>query len=104
MHALGLTQAVVLYLDKGSQADWKKMPDGRWTNANPHLKVFLVSFNQSLWDGMTRRIRDFHKADHMAKTLPTVEIEHINQFSRVCTHKKCDLAADCGVSEFCFAV
>lgn len=104
MNALGLRQAVVLYLDKASQADWKKMPDGTWISPNPHVKVFLVNFDQKLWESMSRRIREYHQADAVAKKLPVVEIEDINKFARVCTHKTCDLAAECRVREYCYAI
>jgi hypothetical protein len=104
MHALKLSQAVVLYLDKGSQADWKKMPDGSWVSPNPHLKVFLIKWDQKLWDSMSRRIREFHEATDRAKVLPTVEIADINKYARICSHKGCDLALECRTREFCFAV
>lgn len=104
MHALKLRKAVVLYLDKGSQADWKKMPDGSWISPNPHLKAFLIEFDQKLWDTMSRRIREYHQAAEVASRLPVIEAADINKFSRVCTHKQCDLAVECRVSEYCFAI
>lgn len=104
MNALGLKKAVVMYLDKGSQADWKQLPDGTWISPNPHVKMFLVEWDADLWANMERRIRDYHRAAKRAKTLPTVEIEDINEFPRICSHAKCDLAKDCGVREYCFSV
>jgi hypothetical protein len=95
---------VVLYLDKGSQADWRKLRDGTWSSKNPHIKVFQVSFNDDIWAGITKRIEDYHIADARAQKLPTVEIEDINQFKRICTHKKCDLAGECHVRDLCFAI
>lgn len=103
MNALGIDQAVILYLDKGSQADWRKKPDG-WTCTNPHLKSFLVKFDSSVWEPVIDRIRDYHKADETAKRLPVVTVEDINAFDRVCTHKGCDLAGDCDVRDLCFAI
>lgn len=104
MNALGLRDAVVLYLDKGSQADWKKLPDGTWVSPNPHVKAFHIKWDDDLWATMQSRIQDYHKATERAKKLPTVEIEHVNEFHRICTHTGCDLAADCGVRDYCFAI
>lgn len=103
MHALGIKQALVLYMDKGSQADWKKKPDGTWSCTNPHLKPFNVEFDQALWATMSARIRDYHKAAEMAKTLPVIERSHIDEFRRVCTSRSCDMAGDCSVRDLCFA-
>jgi len=104
MASLGLDEAVILYWDKGSQADWRKLSDGTWSCTNPHLKVFGVQFDSTIWGGVSVRIRDYHKAEDMVKRLPTIEIEHINQFTKICSHKKCDLACDCHVRDLCFAI
>ena len=104
MNALRLKQAVVLYLDKGSQADWKKLSDGTWISPNPHIKSFTVKFDDELWATLVTRINEYHKAAKTAKALPTVEIEHINEYPRPCTHKGCDMAGDCGVRDMCFAI
>jgi hypothetical protein len=104
MNALGLKEAIILYLDKGSQADWRKMSDGRWSCKNPHLKVFLVKFDDDLWASMSKRITDYHRAEKRAKALPTVEIENINEFARVCSHKGCDMAGECHLRDLCFAI
>jgi len=103
MNALGLDHAVVFYLDKGSQADWRKLADG-WISPNPHIKVFLVKFDHELWGSMRERIEEYHKADEIAKKLPVVEIDDINKFARVCTHKGCDMAGDCSARDMCFAI
>jgi hypothetical protein len=103
MAALGLKDAIVFYLDKGSQADWRKLPDG-WSCKNPHIKVFHVKWDDGIWGSMVKRIEEYHRADKRARDLPVVEIEHINEFARVCTHKKCDMANDCGVRDLCFAI
>ena len=104
MNALGLKDAVVLYLDKGSQADWEKLPDGTWISPNPHIRAFYVKWDDDLWAVMEQRIRAYHEAEQLAKKLPMVEIEHVNHYARICTHQKCDLAADCAVAEWCFAI
>ncbi len=104
MAALGLTEAVVLYLDKGSQADWRKLSDGTWSCKNPHIKVFQVSFDHTIWANLSKRIMKYHEADELAQKLPVVEIEHINQFKRVCSHKKCNLASECHLRDLCFAI
>jgi hypothetical protein len=104
MAALGFDVAIILYLDKGSQADWRKLSDGTWSCKNPHIKVFQVRFDKQIWEPMIERIKDYHRADERAKALPIVEIEHINEFSRVCSFRKCDLANDCHVRDLCFAI
>ena len=53
---------------------------------------------------MVKRIQDYHRAEKRARELPVVEIENINEFPRICTHKKCDMAGDCGVRDLCFAI
>lgn len=104
MHTLGIKEAIVLYWDKGSQCDWVKLPDGRWQSSNPHLKVFLVRWDQGIWDDMSRRIRDYRRAEQRSQELPVVEVENVNEFPRVCNHKGCDLAGECVVRDFCFAI
>jgi len=104
MNALGLKSAIILYWDKGSQADWRKGSDGRWTNQNPHLKVFHVCFDDDLWKKMSKRILDYHAAVAQVKKLPTIEIEHIKKHRRICSHKKCALAGECHVRDLCFAI
>jgi len=103
MNALGLKSAIVLYMDKGSQADWKKLPDG-WSCKNPHLKVFEVKFDDALWADISKRIQDYHRATEKAKKLPVIEESHINEYERICTHKGCDMAGDCSVRDLCFAI
>jgi len=103
MNALGLKRSIVLYWDKGSQADWKKLADG-WSCKNPHIKLFEVKFNETLWADVSKRIQDYHRADKRAKELPVVEEAHINEFARICTHRQCDMANDCHVSDLCFTI
>lgn len=103
MAALGLKSAIILYWDKGKQADWTQR-DGRWANQNPHLKIFHVRYDQGLWDKIAARIIDYHAAADLARKLPVVEIKDIQQVHRVCNHKKCDLAGECHVRDLCFAI
>ena len=104
MYGLGFKDAIVAYWDKGSQCDWSREKDGTWTSTNPHLKVFHVKWDDDIWAGVVKRIQDYHRAEERVKTLPTVEIENINEFHRVCSHKKCNLASGCHVRDLCFAI
>jgi rubrerythrin len=104
MNTFGLTEAFVLYWDKGSQCDWTKAPDGSWLSANPHLKCYLVQFDQALWDTMAQRIKDYHSADAFVETSPTVTDNDAMNRPRICSHVKCDLALDCPVRKPCFAL
>ena len=104
MAALGLQDSIILYWDKGSQADWRKMPNGTWSCKNPHLKVYHVKFDDDLWAEVEGKIEKYHEADALAKKLPTVEIDDINKYDRVCSHDRCNLAGDCALRDLCFAI
>ncbi len=104
MNGLGLKEAVVLYWDKGSQCDWSRDPDGSWISGKPHLKSFLVKWDDELWNAMVKRIHDYHAATELVRTLPTVGTDTVMQFPRVCTHDGCDMARDCPVARWCFGL
>jgi hypothetical protein len=101
MHTLDLQEAIVLYWDKGSQCDWSRT-DGKWIAGPPHLKAYLIRFSSSLWGAMVARIKDYHRANERAQSLPVVSDKDVMQFPRVCTHAKCDLAGECDYRNFCF--
>ncbi len=102
MHALGLNEAIILYWDKASQADWSIDRDGNFIATNPHLKSYLVKFDQELWDGIAARIVDHHKAVEQVRKLPVVKGVDVMKFERICTHSKCKLAKACDVKHYCF--
>lgn len=104
MSALGLREAIIVYWDKGSQCDWSKDESGRWVSGPPRLKVYLVAWDQALWNNMITRIKNYHRAAETARRLPVVSAKDVSAFSRVCSHSRCALAEDCSVSKFCFKV
>jgi len=104
MKGLGLEEALILYWDKGSQCDWSRDSDGNWLAGDPHLKSFLVTWNEDLWGAIEQRIKAYHKATSLIKSLPVVTNETVMKFPRVCTLASCDLATDCPVSQQCFAL
>lgn len=102
MHTFGLTEALIVYWDKGSQCDWTRDPAGKWLPGKPHLKAYLVQFSSDVWAPMVERIKAYHQSSNLAKTLPVVSAKDVMKFKRVCSHDKCDLAEECNVREFCF--
>jgi hypothetical protein len=101
MKPLGLDEALIVYLNKGSQGEWAKGPKG-WTVGRPKMRAFLVSFDTKLWASMVERIAAYHKADESLQKMLVVDDEFVMSLSRICTHDGCDLAQDCPVSAACF--
>lgn len=91
---------VIWYWDKASQGDWEKH-DGRWVSKNPHLKIYIVPFNDKLWQRMEKRIRDYHAAGELIEKTDRDKLTG-TEFPRVCPARSCELAGECSVRDFCF--
>ena len=102
MNALDLDEAVIAYWDKGSQCDWSRDGRGSWIAGPPHIKSFLVKFDEDLWGEMIKVIVAYHEAARLARELPVVNSDTVMKFTRVCSSATCTLASECNVSYFCF--
>lgn len=102
MHALDISEAILLYLDKGSQCDWTRDEGGKFIAGAPHLKAFVVKFDNELWSHMEKRIRDYHASHRKIKELPVITEAMVMGFPRICSHFKCELALSCEVAGPCF--
>ena len=91
---------VIWYWDKASQADWTQI-DGRWSSTNPHIKIFVIPFNEALWSRMEARIRDYHAAGKLIEEAEEGSLTG-TEFPRICPARSCDLAGECAVRDFCF--
>lgn len=107
MGPLGLDEALIVYENKGSQCKWKVNMFGQFVAGDPKVVPFVVRFDKDLWSGIVARIHEHHRSmavieDHREqdKRLPRALIE---DFERICSDKKCDLAARCPVSRECFS-
>lgn len=104
MHCLKMDEAIILYWDKGSQCDWSRDLGGRWIAGAPHLKSYLVKFNPHLWEVIAQRIRDYHRAVELIRSLPVINGSVVKTFPRACDSRSCELALDCPVSSQCFSM
>jgi hypothetical protein len=106
MGPLDLDEALIVYVNKGSQCKWSVDRCGQFVAGDPKVMTFLIKWDQALWDGIVERIRNYHAAVEVlnnyrsaGKPLPRAEIS--NQ-PRVCEDMKCDMAQRCPVSRECF--
>lgn len=102
MHALGLTNALIVYQNKGSQAKWSK-DAGKWICGTPKIKAYKVPFDRDLWHEMKVRISDYHRAGDEIERLPVVSEEDVARYTRICAHENAMLAVDCPVRDECFS-
>ena len=107
MEPLGLSETLIVYENKGSQCKWSVNMFGQFVAGEPKVVPFIVKFDQALWDGVVARVHEHHRSvraieDHKkeGKRLPRALI---SDFERICSDKKCDLAARCPVSRECFS-
>ena len=102
MHGLKLQHTLVVYLNKGSQCEWKKDANG-WQAGRPKVKVFHVKFDAVYWQNYVKRCKDHKTADDLVRSLPVVTPEHALKFERICAHQRSPLAEDCDVAAQCFS-
>jgi hypothetical protein len=108
MVPLGLEEAIIVYENKGSQCKWKVNMFGQFEALEPKLKPYLIKFDSKVWDPIVERIHDDHRAVAELQAIldegrsPTRE--EISAFPRICSDKKCNMAARCAVSRECFSL
>jgi hypothetical protein len=101
MRSIGVSEALVVYLDKGKQADWS-YSSGRFYARNPHIKAFHVEFDLRFWGRLERRLRDYNRARALMSRDSAVDSTNVETFPRVCESVKCKLAAGCPAKTECF--
>lgn len=108
MGPLGLDEALIVYVNKGSQCKWKVDRCGQFVAGEPKVMPFLIKWDQALWDDIESRILDYHRAVEIlsnsksnGKRLPRAAIETL---PRVCDDMKCDMAQRCPVTRECFSL
>lgn len=107
MVPLGLDETLIVYENKGSQCKWSVNMFGQFVAGEPKVVPFVVRFDQDLWNGVVVRIHEHHRSVAMieehresGRRLPRATVE---DFERICSDKKCDLASRCPVSRECFS-
>ncbi len=101
MRLLKLSDALLIYADKGRQADWTFAPDGI-TAGTPHVKVFHVRFDHAFWAEIERRIEDFWRAQALMVRDEAPTDDDVTTFCRVCESEYDDLARNCPARSLCF--
>jgi len=108
MGPLGLEEALIVYMNKGSQAKWTVDRCGQFVAGEPKVIPFLIQWDQELWDGIVERIHDYHKVMEVLNKRKAagerVSREDIAKTSRVCDTMKCRMAQRCPVSRECFSL
>lgn len=106
MRCLGPQEALIVYMDKGKQADWTMTPGGTFIATTPHIKAFVVPFDPVVWNPIEERIKEHHSARGLIEALRAdgtrPSQSHVEQFRRVCDSPRCEQAKYCPVVKQCF--
>lgn len=93
MRPLGVTDALVVYVDKGKQCPWK-IRAGGFVSGPARIKVFHVPFNDEFWEVTAKRIRDHWRARSG---------EDPRSIIRLCKSPSAQFARFCVAREICFS-
>jgi len=108
MRCLGITEALIVYSNKGQQCDWIFESNGDVKVGEIKIKTFLVSYDSALWTEIEKRIKDNEtirkQIVDIIKSGKFVDEEFIAQQYRICTSEEDDAAAYCPVRKECFAM
>lgn len=107
---LQIEGAIVVYVDKGKQATWRKKK-AVWTCGPPHVKQYDVQWSDELWQYIERvveqddrAIADIELNAWEPKSLTGEEAAKVlENYERRCPSKGCTLADSCQLVEECFA-
>jgi len=107
MKGLDLDEAIIVYVARGKECSWK-VRDGQFIAGKPHVKSFLVPFDDDLWSEMTEIVTNYHEAcARISKVVedaePLTTLDPAD-FPRVCDSATCSMAKKCAVSDLCFSV
>ena len=103
MGPLGLDEALIVYVNKGSQCKWTVDRCGQFVAGEPKVSRFIIKWDQELWDGIVERVHDHHRAMDILKSTPRPSREDVMTLPRVCSDSKCMMAQRCPVSTECFS-
>lgn len=101
MRLLKIDEALIIYADKGKQADWTFAPDGI-TAGTPHVNVFHIHFDHTYWAKVEQRIREFWRAQSLMARDEAPTDDDVMTFCRVCEDEFDDLARECPARVRCF--
>jgi len=111
MAGTGRKNAIFIYVQKGKMATWTR-PKGVWTCTGTTMKIFVVPFDQALWDKIATLIDEDN--DALARVgeeglyEPDEPLdEHrstVAGYTRACGSIKCEIAKQCPVKDECFAI
>ena len=111
MKALDMRYAVIVYVDRGQPCDWSFTNGLKATGLRQ--KVFVVEFNDELWERQEGVIKEYVEALEYVSSLTKESIssdEAIDEvlgkafdYTPVCDVKSCVVAQNCPVSKICFA-
>jgi hypothetical protein len=111
MAGRGIDKAIFIYVQKGKLATWTR-PGGVWTCTGTTMKIFVVPFDQKLWDKITMLIDEDNDAlDRVERDglyEPEARLEDhegvVEGYTRACGSIKSEIAKQCPVREQCFAI
>jgi hypothetical protein len=108
MYGLGLDEAIITYTNKGKQCAWT-VKKGNFIAGKPHVKAYLVPFDEKLWASVTKIVREYHEAKRRIDAVADghgdpKKLLNPHEFTRVCESAKCQMARSCAVAELCFSV
>ena len=103
MRLLKMREAMIVYVDKGKQCDWKMTGEGLISGA-PHIKIFHITYEEAFWDQVATRITDYWDARALMAAEDPPTAADIAKFPRVCDSPTDFLAKDCPCRDTCFAM
>lgn len=105
MRKLGPQEAIIVYQDKGTQADWdfSGFPPKA---GKPHIRAFIVKYDPKLWEQIENRIVQ-HKntvkvLDESSKNGIVLNEDYVAGYHMICASKDDDAAKYCPVRDECF--
>ncbi len=101
MRLLGVTSALVVYVDRGKLCDWS-VSGGVFTAGRPHVKVYHLVFDHDYWSGIEVRIKEHWRARALMTREDPPTLKDVATFERICYSKKAPLAKKCSACDVCF--
>jgi hypothetical protein len=108
MVPLGLKEALIVYVNKGSQCKWSVDMFGQFVAGDPKVIPFVVKYSDDIWQPIVARVHDWHKAmkvlTNVKKDERRLSRKELTMMPRVCADNKCEMAKRCPVSRECFTL
>jgi hypothetical protein len=108
MRSLSLTEALIVYQNKGSQCEWKTNELGDLMPGRLNIKTYVVKFDPAIWKGVEDLIKSramaLEEFNAILKDGKPLTQETVCKYKRICATKSADAARYCPVKNVCFSL